>query len=84
VGIQQYQLDTKKYPRELIDLVKKPEGVNNWTSGYLPTKEALYDPWGNKYQYKPSPENPKKPFMIYSYGSSSGKATPKDQWITVE
>ncbi len=49
-----FKIDTGQYPEELIDLVTKPDNVENWESmGYLDgEKQVPLDPWGNQYTYK--------------------------------
>ena len=78
--IQQYNLDTGEYPTKLRDLIKKPADVSDWGGPYL-TKTPR-DGWNKPFVYKLTPEG-KHPYELYSYGSEKGRATPKEQWISV-
>ncbi len=78
VAIMRYQNDTNKYPETLRHLVKS-ESVKGYQGPYLPEGQVPLDPWGNKFQYRVTPGQP-KPYELFSYGQN-GRSTPKDQWI---
>lgn len=68
--LQQYQVDTGKFPSTeegLQALASQPSGATGWKGPYT-TKGIPKDPWGNDYDYKsPSPSG--TDFLITSYGS---------------
>ena len=69
--VNTYQLETKKFPQSLQDLVKQPGGVENWNGPYAKAAD-LKDTWGNDYVYVfPGTEGRK--FDLISYGAD-GKA----------
>ncbi len=86
VSIDQFYMQTNQYPRALKDLITRPTTderiAKKWDGPYLEQKEVPEDPWGNRYQYKLTPGT-QHPYELYSYGSEEGKATPKEQWISV-
>jgi hypothetical protein len=45
-------------------------------------KKVPTDGWDKPLQYHPTPEG-ENPFELYSYGSSKGKAMPKEKWLDV-
>lgn len=66
-----YQVDIGKIPEggDLTFLVERPSDVpeDKW-KGYMPNKETLIDPWGNKYVLiMPGIKN--KDFDVVSYGA---------------
>ena len=81
-----YESHTAQLPSRLNDLVKKPadeRAAKRWQQGsYLKGKEVPLDPWGNKYQYKLTPQNPDHKYELYSYGPN-GKGGPKEEIISV-
>jgi len=85
-SIQLYNLDTGSYPSRLKDLVKRPAEeriARKWQKGgYFDRKEIPLDPWNNKYKYQVTPDQ-ERPYQLYSYGSSKGKATPKVERMSV-
>lgn len=84
-AVDLYNLDTGEYPNSLRDLVRPPADENirsKWLKGgYLPKKQVPTDPWGNKYQFKRTPDG-EHPYEMYSYGPSGRKA-PQAEWIRV-
>ena len=86
LSVDQFYVATNHYPRSLKDLVKKPtydeQIAKKWGSPYLKQKNVPEDPWGNRYQYKLTPGQA-HPYVLFSYGSSDGKSTPKVDWISV-
>ncbi|MDP3889130.1 MAG: type II secretion system major pseudopilin GspG [bacterium] len=83
-AITMYQADMAQYPTALRDLIKQPadeKAAKKWQGPYLKKKDVPQDPWGNKYQYRPTPEA-ENPYELYSYGPK-GKGAPKQEWISV-
>jgi general secretion pathway protein G len=66
-AVELYRLETGRYPEELIDLVKKPQGVERWNGPYIRKQSQLKDPWGNDLVLRRPGEN--GPFDIVSYGA---------------
>ena len=66
-AVELYRLETGRYPEELIDLVKKPQGVERWNGPYIRKMSQLKDPWGYDLVLRRPGEN--GPFDIISYGS---------------
>lgn len=53
-ALDQYRLDTRRYPtteQGLKALVEKPAGETQWVGPYL-RKEIPLDPWGRAYSYR--------------------------------
>jgi general secretion pathway protein G len=83
-SIAAYNLDTNTSPETLRDLVQPPADEllrSKWQGPYLKKKEIPLDPWGAKYQYKPTP-NAEHDYELYSYGPK-GRSAPKAEWISV-
>jgi general secretion pathway protein G len=66
-AVELYRLETGRYPEELTDLVKKPQGVERWNGPYIRKMSQLKDPWGHELLMQRPGEN--GPFDIVSYGS---------------
>ncbi len=49
--VENYQLDTGRYPATLGDLVTQPAGVGGWLGPYAKENELL-DPWKNPIEYR--------------------------------
>lgn len=75
-----YQIDTNQYPTRLDDLIKAPAGVEGWGGPYFEKKQIPLDPWGNKYQYRLTPESGENPYELYSYGPDKKKGPKIDAW----
>ena len=43
-AVELYRLETGRYPEELTDLVKKPQGVERWNGPYIRKTAQLKDP----------------------------------------
>ena len=83
-ALTMFQANTGQFPSSLRDLVKKPRDervAKKWEGPYLKQKEIPQDPWGNKYQYRITPQS-ENPYELYSFGPK-GKGTPKNEWINV-
>jgi len=83
-GIQSYYLQIGKYPGKLNDLVERPkdeEAASKWRTPFIENEIPL-DGWGNKFQYKVTPEGAQHAYELYSFGSK-GKSAPKNEWINV-
>ncbi|WP_299695279.1 type II secretion system major pseudopilin GspG [uncultured Tateyamaria sp.] len=55
-AVQLFYVDTGRYPTEaegLSVLLTRPAGDTDWNGPYMPTAEALVDPWGRDYLYAP-------------------------------
>lgn len=55
-AVQLFYIDTGRYPSEaegLSVLITRPAGDAAWNGPYMPSEEALRDPWGRDYQYQP-------------------------------
>lgn len=66
-AIELYRLETGRYPEEMTDLVKKPQGVERWNGPYIRKMSQLKDPWGHELVLQQPGEN--GPFDVISYGS---------------
>ena len=73
-AITMYKLDTSKYPESLRDLVREPEGANNWNGPYLKETAEPKDPWGNRYEYK-IPGADGQPFDLISFAADGHQVT---------
>lgn len=49
--VENYQLDTGRYPTQLGDLVVQPGNVSGWLGPYAKESELL-DPWKNPIEYR--------------------------------
>lgn len=55
-AVQLFYVDTGRYPSDgegLSVLLSRPAGDTAWNGPYMPTAEALVDPWGRDYLYEP-------------------------------
>lgn len=77
-AITMYRLDTSRYPQSLRDLVKQPEGLNNWNGPYLKESIEPRDPWGNKFEFKVPGEND-HPYQLSSLGADGQEGGEKDK-----
>ena len=66
-SVELYRLETGRYPEQLSDLVRRPDGVERWNGPYVRKLSQLQDPWGNDLVMQRPGEN--GPFDIISYGS---------------
>ena len=66
-SVELYRLETGRYPEELTDLVRRPEGVERWNGPYVRKLSQLQDPWGNDLELRRPGEH--GPFDIISYGA---------------
>ena len=66
-AVELYRLETGRYPEELSDLVRRPDGVQRWNGPYVRKLSQLQDPWGNDLIIQRPGEN--APFDIISYGA---------------
>lgn len=84
-AIQNFEVHTHQYPQRLKDLIKRPQDERiapRWEGPYLEGGEdRLRDPWGEKYQYKPSTGGDHK-YELFSYGPGK-KGGPKEDQISV-
>lgn len=70
-SINEFKMDTGRYPNELQDLQKKPEGISGWTGPYLPKKikdGQPMDAWGQKIVYRLNPHGSDPAYQLYSLG----------------
>lgn len=68
-AVQLFYVDTGRYPSEaegLSVLLNRPAGDSTWNGPYMPTAEALIDPWGRDYLYEPPADD--SSFSIRSLG----------------
>ncbi len=66
-AVELYRLETGRYPEELTDLVRRPDGVERWNGPYVRKMSQLQDPWGHDLVMRRPGEN--GPFDIISYGA---------------
>lgn len=55
-AVQLFYVDTGRFPSEaegLSVLLARPAGDAAWNGPYMPTEEALVDPWARDYLYEP-------------------------------
>jgi general secretion pathway protein G len=70
-GLDQYRIDTGRYPTSeqgLVALFVQPANEGNWHGPYL-KKGIPADPWNNAYVYK-APGSDGREYDIISYGSN--------------
>ena len=82
--IERYQSDTDRLPNTLMDLLKSPPDVADKWEGPYGKEKMLKDPWGKKYEYRLISGNEGDGYDLFSYGSSKGKGTPKNEWIRLK
>ncbi len=63
--VENYQLDTGRYPAAMDELVTAPANASDWLGPYAKAAE-LVDPWGNPIQYRIPGES--QPFDLSSLG----------------
>ena len=70
-GLDQYRIDTGRYPTSeqgLVALFVQPANEGNWHGPYL-KKGIPADPWNNAYVYK-APGSDGREYEIISYGAN--------------
>lgn len=87
-AIEQYHLDTGKYPESLADLSRKPYDDNvarSWGGPYF--KQAQKNPdyipvdgWKSEVQYRLNDPGTSPRYEVYSFGPN-GEDAPEDEWI---
>lgn len=51
-AVDQFEMDNRRYPTSLAELVKDPGDLPNYQpGGYLNKEEVPRDPWGSDYQF---------------------------------
>lgn len=65
-AITMFRLDTSKYPEDLRELIREPDGMNGWNGPYLKGGSPK-DGWGNKFEYR-VPGNEGQAFDVWSNG----------------
>ena len=83
-AITLFQAQVGQFPTKLSDLIKAPRDEKlrkKWDGPYIKQKEIPNDPWGNKYQYRITPQGDNS-YELYSYGPK-GKGATKTEWISV-
>lgn len=66
-AVELYRLETGRYPEELADLVKRPQGLERWNGPYIRRMSQLKDPWGNDLILQRPGEN--GAFDVLSHGA---------------
>ncbi len=87
LAIQQYNLDTGKYPQTLSELYQRPATVKNWRGPYIDpenSEKATSDGWKVSFVYQPSPAGGKggRPYQLYSWGANK-EGSDQSEWIQV-
>ncbi len=70
-GINLFRMAMGRYPKELSELVEKPdkdEDAAKWNGPYLDDVAKLKDPWGNELQYKFPGQKNENSYDLWSYG----------------
>ena len=65
MAVDEFYLDTGRAPRELRELVERPNNVRSWNGPYV-NNSNLNDPWDNPYPYRFPGQH--RSFDIVSYG----------------
>ena len=65
--IDEYRVDTGRYPAQLEDLIRAPSGAPGWLGPYVKKEAELNDPWGNALLYR-IPGQQGQPFDLISLG----------------
>lgn len=77
-AIERFRLDTGHYPRELDDLVRRPERIPGDSGNWPYIRDLPADPWGQSYRYAcPGKFNPDG-FDVYSVHGNSRNPS---RWI---
>jgi general secretion pathway protein G len=85
IAITQYENDTGKVPSTLADLTQRPADQvtsKRWKGSYIDAKDIEGDAWHKPYVYQSTP-GAEHPYILYSWGSKKGDATPENDWIDV-
>ncbi|MFM2422602.1 MAG: hypothetical protein RL291_1132 [Pseudomonadota bacterium] len=81
-AVELYALDNGGYPSQqvgLAALVQPPQGATSWRGPYLKKVDALVDPWGRPYQYRP--QGSRGSFEVFTLGRDNapgGKGEDQD------
>lgn len=66
-GIDQFRAAAGSLPKDLSDLVERPQGVKRWSGPYVPEEgNPLEDAWGEDFVYEVKGKNN---YELYSEGS---------------
>lgn len=67
LALEVYRTDMGTYPKQMVDLMDKPEGVVNWQGPYVKDRQDLTDPWNRAYSYNYNDKE--NTFTITCYGA---------------
>ena len=70
-----YRFHTNRFPEDLKDLSREPDGVKGWHGPYL--ERAARDPWDNPFNYR-APGLDQREFDIWSNGADGEEGTDDD------
>lgn len=75
-ALDRFEVDNGYYPKNLGDLVTRPNDSKNWNGPYL--DELPKDPWGQPYVYVNPGRNNTTSYDLYSIGRDSQDGTADD------
>lgn len=80
MALELYREDNGDYPPTLLALVQRPQSIapGQWKSGpYLSSRDALFDPWGNRFRYVRRSRGTAK-YRLWSTGPDGANCTHDD------
>ena len=72
LGIDRFRVRLGRYPRNLDELLRKPDGLaagQHWDGPYVNNPRLLTDPWSQQYRYKSSGEHNTATYDLWSIGA---------------
>ncbi len=75
MAIDLFQLDNRRYPERLEELIRRPSDTERWKGPYL--QRAPVDPWGRPYGYRYPGEHGLE-YDLYSYGADGAEGGDDD------
>lgn len=75
-AIDQFEVDTGRYPKGLQDLLQAPNDARNWHGPYL--EQIPMDPWGHPYVYAYPGRHNANSYDLYSIGADGRDGTDDD------
>jgi general secretion pathway protein G len=83
-ALDRYEVENGQYPKNLQDLITRPNDSKNWSGPYL---DAIpVDPWQHPYQYVWPGRNNPSGYDLYSWGPDGQDGTADDigNWQTAQ
>jgi general secretion pathway protein G len=86
-AIRRYEMDMRRYPTKLEDLITKPSndaGADRWAGKYMEIQSLPTDPWDKPYKFAAPGKKNSDTFDVWSAGPDGQDGTDDDigNWTT--